>query len=159
MKNCFILFFVVCCMVFAGCMSGSVPDSSKTGDKLESADVPSTKLSREMLAREAAERWLKLVDEGKYDQSWHQSSEYFKANISIGRWMEMLGGIRTPLGDVVKRVYGSGKYYTELPGVPDGEYFVIQYKTGFSGKKSAKETVTPMKEKDGSWRVSGYFIK
>jgi DNA polymerase (family 10) len=26
-------------------------------------------------------------------------------------------------------------------------------------KKQAVETVTPMKEKDGSWRVSGYFIK
>ncbi|MDL1980609.1 MAG: DUF4019 domain-containing protein [Deltaproteobacteria bacterium] len=26
-------------------------------------------------------------------------------------------------------------------------------------KKSAIETVTPMMEKDGQWRVSGYFIR
>jgi hypothetical protein len=31
--------------------------------------------------------------------------------------------------------------------------------TGFAEKKSAIETVTPMMEKDGQWRVSGYFIR
>ena len=29
----------------------------------------------------------------------------------------------------------------------------------FKKKDSAIETVTPMAEKDGGWRVSGYFIK
>ena len=29
----------------------------------------------------------------------------------------------------------------------------------FENKAAAVETVTPMREKDGSWRVSGYFIK
>jgi len=36
---------------------------------------------------------------------------------------------------------------------------VIQYETRFENKASAIETVTPMKQKDGSWKVSGYFIR
>lgn len=28
-----------------------------------------------------------------------------------------------------------------------------------SNKKEAGETVVPMKEKDGNWKVAGYFIK
>jgi hypothetical protein len=36
---------------------------------------------------------------------------------------------------------------------------VIQYETQFKNKKAALETVTPMREKDGSWKVSGYFIR
>lgn len=48
---------------------------------------------------------------------------------------------------------------TQLPGAPDGEYAVIQFETSFANKKSAIETVTPMKDPDGKWRVSGYFIK
>jgi hypothetical protein len=36
---------------------------------------------------------------------------------------------------------------------------VIQFNTRFENKAAAIETVTPMHEKDGSWRVSGYFIK
>ena len=46
-----------------------------------------------------------------------------------------------------------------LPGAPDGEYVVIQYATTFENKKSAIETITPMLDGDGKWRVSGYYIK
>jgi len=54
----------------------------------------------------------------------------------------------------------SSTTYTEsLPGVPDGKYVVIQYQTSFAKKKAAIETVTPVLDEDGRWRVSGYFIK
>ncbi len=48
---------------------------------------------------------------------------------------------------------------TSLPGAPDGEYVVIQYNTEFENKKVAIETITPMLDDDGKWRVSGYYIK
>ncbi len=44
-------------------------------------------------------------------------------------------------------------------GAPDGEYVVIQFETSFEHKRSAIETVTPMMDRDGKWRVSGYYIK
>ena len=50
-------------------------------------------------------------------------------------------------------------YKTSLPGAPDGEYVVIQFDTSFENKKAAIETVTPMMDQDGTWRVSGYYIK
>ena len=53
----------------------------------------------------------------------------------------------------------SRTYVTELPGAPDGQYVVIQFKTAFANKQSAIETVTPMLEEDGRWLVAGYFIK
>ncbi|MDX1777971.1 MAG: DUF4019 domain-containing protein [Thermodesulfobacteriota bacterium] len=36
---------------------------------------------------------------------------------------------------------------------------VIQFETSFTNKKAAIETITPMMDSDGTWRVSGYFIK
>ncbi len=53
----------------------------------------------------------------------------------------------------------SKQYATSLPGAPDGQYVVIQYKTAFENKKAGVETITPMLDKDKKWRVSGYFIK
>ena len=50
-------------------------------------------------------------------------------------------------------------YKSVLQGAPDGEYVIITFETEFENKKSAIETVTPMMDKDGKWRVSGYFIK
>jgi hypothetical protein len=67
--------------------------------------------------------------------------------------------VRKPLGKVIKRNVKSKQYTTSLPSVPDGEYVVIQYETSFENKESSIETVTPMLDKDGKWRVSGYYIK
>jgi hypothetical protein len=52
----------------------------------------------------------------------------------------------------------SKTYATSLPGAPDGKYVVIQFSSSFKNKADATETVTPMLDKDGQWRVSGYYI-
>jgi hypothetical protein len=70
-----------------------------------------------------------------------------------------LTGARQPLGKLVSRKLKSATYTKTAPGAPDGEYVVIQYETSFADKASAVETITPMLDKDGQWRVSGYFIK
>ena len=53
----------------------------------------------------------------------------------------------------------SVEYTTTLPGAPDGEYVVVKHATSFENKADATETLIAMKDKDGTWRVSGYFIK
>ena len=103
--------------------------------------------------------WLSLVDEGRYPESWDQAAEYFKNAVTKEQWLASLKAVRTPLGKVVVRKLKSKKYARSLPGAPDGEYVIIQYETQFEKKKSAIETVTPMLDKDGHWRVSGYYIK
>jgi hypothetical protein len=50
-------------------------------------------------------------------------------------------------------------YQTDLPNAPKGEYVILQYKTEFAGRGPVIETITPMLDKDGKWRVSGYFVK
>jgi hypothetical protein len=60
---------------------------------------------------------------------------------------------------MLSRKLKSATYMTAMPGAPDGEYVVIQYESSFEHKQSAVETVTPMLDKDGKWRVSGYYIK
>ena len=66
---------------------------------------------------------------------------------------------RVPLGRLELRILKSSKYTQTMPGAPDGEYVILQFETTFEKKKAAIETVTPMKDKDGKWRVAGYFIK
>jgi hypothetical protein len=109
-------------------------------------------------AKNAAAAWLKLVDDGKYQQSWDQAAQIFKGHVTADRWEQMVGAVRKPLGAVVSRNFKLAHYSTTLPGAPDGQYVVIQYDTTFANKKAAVETVTPMLDTAGQWRVSGYFI-
>jgi hypothetical protein len=113
----------------------------------------------EKKAIESSNAWLKLVDEGRYSKSWQTAAELLKNAITEEQWNQSLNGVRKPLGKVIRRNVKSKQYTSSLPGAPDGEYVVIQYETSFENKKAAIETVTPMLDQDGKWRVSGYYIK
>jgi hypothetical protein len=114
---------------------------------------------REELAVAASNTWLKLVDGGSYTESWKEGAEYFRNAVTVEQWESSMKAFRKPLGRVISRRLNSKEYASSLPGAPDGQYVVIRYSTSFEKKASAIETVTPMKDTDGKWRVSGYFIK
>ena len=114
---------------------------------------------KEQTAVLAAEKWLRMVDEGKYSDSWQEAAEYFRNAINQEQWNQSLRAVRKPLGKIVARQMKTATYTTSLPGAPDGEYVVIQFDTSFENKKAAIETVTPMMDQDRMWRVSGYYIK
>lgn len=115
--------------------------------------------SAEKAAQKAAESWLSLVDSGEYSESWNEAAQIFKQKISLQQWKSALESVRIPFGKLKLRKFKTTAYTKTLPGAPDGKYVVIQYETTFDKKKSAIETVTPMMEKDGQWKVSGYFIR
>jgi len=112
----------------------------------------------ESQALEAAKTWLLLVDSGDYGQSWENAAAYFKGAVKKTQWEQSAKAVREPLGSVVMRSLKSTTYATSLPGAPDGKYVVIQFSSSFKNKADATETVTPMLDKDGQWRVSGYYI-
>lgn len=116
-------------------------------------------VNKEEQAIAAARVWLETVDDGGYARSWDTSANLFQRAVGKGQWSEQLTAIRTPLGGLVSRELASSHYATELPGAPDGEYVVIQFTTSFENKRTAVETITPMLEENGAWKVSGYFIK
>ncbi len=115
---------------------------------------------KEKAAVKAAREWLSLMESGAYEQTWKAASRFFKSSVNREKWIHSLKGITHHLGGVVSRELKSATYKTALPGVPDGEYVVIRFKTAFENKKSAIETVTPMYEKqENAWKVAGYYIK
>ena len=110
-------------------------------------------------AQRAAEEWLELMDNEKYDESWEQSAKLFRGAVTKEQWRQTASGARKPLGKLVSRKLKSRQYAEQLPGAPDGKYVVIEFDTEFENKASAVERVTPMLDPDGAWRVSGYFIR
>ena len=114
---------------------------------------------KEKAAVAAAQEWLPKVDQGKYAQTWKDAAQYFKNAVTQEQWEQSLQAVRKPLGSLISRKVNRKTYMTSLPGAPDGQYVVIQFDTAFENRKPAIETVTPMMDKDGRWRVSGYYIK
>lgn len=107
----------------------------------------------------AAKEWLALVDSKEYKKSWQETALFFKEHVNEKQWEEQISWVRGPLGKAESRELLGAQFTTSLPGAPDGAYVVIQFKTSFAKKADAIETITPMKDDKGAWRVSGYFIK
>ncbi len=124
----------------------------------QTTDAKNTQ-ARQTAALAVADHWLQLIDTNDVKQSWKETAEPFQQAVNQIKWADLMITVRTPLGKVVSRSFKSADYKTQLPGVPDGEYFLIQYNTTFEYKKSAVETVTIMLDKDGKGRVAGYFIE
>ena len=110
-------------------------------------------------AERAALDWLALTDLGDAHSSWLAAASLFRRAVPEEAWARSLDVARGPLGEVVSRRVESAALVHELPGAPDGDYVVIQFSTEFAHKRTAHETVTPMRDADGEWRVSGYFIR
>lgn len=109
-------------------------------------------------AIQAANAWLALIDGQRYGESWEQSSQLFQDATPRLKWETTAQSVRGPLGAVQARKMHSATYTRTLPGAPPGEYVVIRYETHFVNRPFSTETVTPSREKDGTWKVSGYFI-
>jgi Protein of unknown function (DUF4019) len=106
----------------------------------------------------AAEAWLPLVDGGDYAASWSGTAASFRSLVTQQQWNEAMRKTRAPYGAVRSRSFLRAHHTTNLPNAPAGEYVVIQYQTEFANKAGV-ETVVPMREPDGSWKVSGYYIR
>ncbi len=142
MKKYFLLSALCLALLAGACSSGKV--SAHKADEEE--------------ALKSALRWLDVVDSGAYGDSWSMASFQFKEIAPKAEWERSLNAFRKPLGKLVSRKAASVNYTNKLPGAPDGDYVVIIFNTSYENKKQTVETVTPAKDKDGVWRVSGYYI-
>ena len=121
---------------------------------LQSSEADSVKK-----AQEVAQKWLQLIDQKKYSKSWEQAANMFKAQVKKNDWKQKVKVVRDKVGEFESRKVKMSKFLTTLPGAPKGEYVVLQFESSFKNHQNAIETITPMKDGDGQWRVSGYYIK
>ena len=103
-----------------------------------------------------AQKWLALVDDLKYEESWMRASSMFRGEVKQEQWIAALKRSREPLGAVTSRTRTRLQFSNSLRGAPDGNYAILHYQTSFSSK-TATERLTLLKE-DGRWQMAAYGI-
>lgn len=110
-------------------------------------------------AKEVVPAWLAMLDHGRYTETWDSAATPFRDAVTKADWKTAVTKARGPFEPFGARTLMSATFATALPGAPAGEYVVLQYRTLAAGGRAVVETITPMKEKDGRWRVAGYYIR
>ena len=83
----------------------------------------------------------------------------FRKAIAKPAWEAAVRQARAPLAALGARKLLGASFQTRLPNAPPGEYVVLQYQRAAKGGKRVVESVTPSRDTDGKWRVSGYYVR
>ncbi len=110
-------------------------------------------------AQTAALAWLALTDANDVQASYSAAGSIFRGAIPIQRWTEGLAKLRVPLGAMQTRTLHETSFARVIPGLPDGDYALLRFRTIFAGKPDAEESVTLVRDDTGAWQVVGYVIR
>ena len=105
----------------------------------------------------AAESWLGTLDTGAFGASWESTTPALQEAMPRERWEKAMVATRSPLGIPVTRKLRSATFTRGAS--PEGDYVVLEYDTRFESRPLTLEVVTPMRGRDGAWRVSNYIIR
>lgn len=103
------------------------------------------------------QKWLSLLDDQKYQESWSQASAMFRSEVTEEQWLAALKRSRDPLGSFVSRTTARVDFTKSLRGAPDGDYAIIHFTTSFKNKSDVTERLTLVKD-NGKWQMSAYAI-
>lgn len=107
----------------------------------------------------SAQRWLALVDAGRGRDAYGAAAESLRKAVEQLKWEVSVDALRDTLGGVIGRKLRSAQFTRTMPGAPDGEYVVFTFDARMEKKGFATEIVVCEREKDGAWRVDGYWVK
>jgi hypothetical protein len=138
--------FLTGCLLIAALFSRPSPASAQDDASIKQAVA-------------AAESFLSLLDNGKYEESWETSAEAFRKAVSKEQWKAAAGQVRGSVGSLSSRKLMSGADAPKAGSNAQGEFVVVKFQSAFSKLPNAIETVSPMRDTDGKYRVSGYFVK
>lgn len=126
----------------------------------QEADVPSREAAAEQReAAAAAEAWLRLLDEGRYRETWERAAPLFRAALTAGQWEAAVRPVRQEVGALVERQLLRAAPRSSLPNAPPGEYMMVEFDSAFENVARAVETVVLRREGEDGWKVVGSFVR
>jgi hypothetical protein len=131
-------------LLLASCATHSSP--SKTEKRAE-----------EGVARIAALNWLKLLDNGDYEEAFEWEAKDFRLSRTQTQFVRYMQARRAPFGRTLSRTSIGAASIKKLVGLPDGNYKSIIFKTAFENKSPTAERVILVKQTVG-WRVIDYRL-
>ena len=123
---------------------------------LVACDSAETTLHEEA-ARNTAEQWLAKADAGDHAGNWAMTTPEFQVQIRKEDWVARQETFYQQLGRPTRRELLAAKYTASVPGTPEGEYVLIQYRRDARAGGPVLETLT-MKRSGEKWQTAGYWV-
>lgn len=107
----------------------------------------------EMTPARAAERFLALLDDSRWADSYAATGTQFRELNTLERWTAVSQEVRPPLGKALTRELIADEF---VPAPPMG-YQMVRFRTRYASGTDQTETLSLVRE-DGAWKVVGIVI-
>ncbi len=118
------------------------------------ADSTPSVTARSAEIEAAARRFLTLIDQGKWNESYALTTASFQKMNTSKVWADVSELARPPLGALMSRTFIS---HDDVPTPPHG-YEIVKFRTSFANKANAIEKVS-LERTGNDWRVAGVWIE
>jgi Protein of unknown function (DUF4019) len=108
-------------------------------------------------ARDAAQHWLELLDQGDYEEAFEFEAQDFRMNRTQSQFVRLMEARRAPFGKANDRKFIGAAQIQKFVGAPEGNYESVLFKTNFEHKNPTAERVILIDQAIG-WRVIDYRI-
>lgn len=104
-------------------------------------------------AARAAERFLEMIDESRWAESYAATGAEFRRLNTLKAWTDVSARLRPPLGKLLTRDIVRNEY---VPAPPEG-YRLVKFASSYENGTNQVESVSLTWE-DGAWKVAGIAI-
>lgn len=105
-------------------------------------------------AVEAAQRFVQLIDQGRWADSYRLTTASFRKLNTEQVWAATSEKVRTPLGKTVSRTLLS---QDDIPAPPAG-CRMVRFNTRFASNATAVVETVTLEREDGEWWVAGIYV-
>jgi protein TonB len=112
-------------------------------------------------AQQAADAWLKLMDEGKASESWEAAAQGLKAKVSKESWERHQRYFAEQAKEqwiIKSRKLKKAAFVKSLPSTRGQEGIVLEYESTLENAGPVTESVELVLEHDQMWRVAMYKV-
>lgn len=150
-------FMGICCGVAMGIVKLVAADAGGGANPVPEQEIqypPEVKASMAEAAK-AAQEWLKLIDAGKFAESWDRAAPRMQITIPKDEWVKAMEIVRKRIGPFRSRTFKNEAPAWNPKGLAPGAYMVLRYDAEF-GNARAVELITLSQQNDGQWKVLTY---
>ena len=100
--------------------------------------------------------WWSHINNGEYKKSYTKLSEDLKERFTLKSWLNQIIMLTDEIGILKKRTISKTNFQSEIEGLEDGFYVIVEYDVKYSKTKNHTETILLKQNDKFIWEIADF---
>tara|TARA_B110000196_G_C21044214_1_gene613998 strand:- start:41 stop:484 length:444 start_codon:yes stop_codon:yes gene_type:complete len=100
--------------------------------------------------------WWNQVNTEQYEQSYSKLSDILKSRFTLESWLNQASRLMNEIGALENRTVTNTYFKSELEGIKDGFYVIVEYDVKYSKTRNHTESLVLKQSDQLEWKILSY---